>query len=80
MKYRIIRKKLKRCKLLELWLKSSNEWSRVFQNTSDGCIKNIAADFLRYDWTQILKIGERMGFSYRIMNRFYNEWIHKHTV
>jgi hypothetical protein len=74
MKYRIARKKLKRNKLLELWLRSDYDWLRVFQNTSDESVKIIAANFSRYDWLQILKVGEQMGFGYRIINRFYNEY------
>ena len=78
MKYRIIRKKLKKSKLLELWLKSSDEWSKVFQETKDESVKIIAADFLRYDWMQILETGEHMGFGWKAINRFFGE--HKSTV
>jgi hypothetical protein len=73
MKYRIARKKLKRSKLLELWLKSDDEWLRVFQSTTDESVKIIAADFSRYNWLQILKVGEHLGFGWKIMNRFVGE-------
>ena len=74
MKYRIIRKKLKKSKLLDLWLRSDYDWLKVFQETQDESVKIIAADFSRYNWLQILKVGEQMGFGYRVINRFYNEY------
>lgn len=80
MKYRIIRKKLKRSKLLKLWLRSDNEWFKVFQGTSDESVKIIAADFARYDWLQILRVGEQLGFGWKVMNRYYNEWSDRHPT
>lgn len=77
MKYRIARKKLKRNKLLELWLKSNTEWLKISQETKNESVKIIASNFLRYDWLQILKVGEHLGFGYKIMNRYFGEYISK---
>jgi hypothetical protein len=75
MKYRIIRKKLKRSKLLELWIESNNEWLRASMETQDESVRIIAASFMRYDWHQILKVGEKLGFGYKVMNRYFGECI-----
>ena len=71
MKYRVARKKLKRSKLLKLWIKSDNDWLKVSMETQDESVRIIAADFMRYDWHQILKVGEKLGFGYKVMNDLY---------
>ena len=77
MKYRVARKKLKRSKLLKLWIKSDNDWLKVSMETQDESVRIIAADFMRYDWHQILKVGEKLGFGYKVMNRYFGECISK---
>ena len=77
MKYRIARKKLKRSKLLELWIESNNEWLKASMETQDESVRIIAANFMRYDWNQILRVGEKLGFGYKVINRYFGECISK---
>ena len=43
--------------------------------TQDESVRIIAASFMRYDWHQILKVGEKLGFGYKVMNRYFGECI-----
>lgn len=86
MKYRIIRKKYKKNTLLNLWLNSMKDWNKVIVNISikhngilnvsnddDYARYMIACDMSRYDWTNAIKVAEKMGFGYRTLNKYFVE-------
>ena len=90
MKYRIIRKKLKNDAWLNLWIKSEKDWNAVLINIEkkysestdvndydqlDYASYVIACDMMRFDWTNVLKRGKKLGFGYKYINRYFNEQI-----
>ena len=70
-----------------MWLKSSNDWHKAITNIQnkyghddankydhiDFCQVVIACNMLRYDWIQYLNEGKKIGFGYRVMNKYANE-------
>lgn len=76
MKYRIAKKKLKKDALLNLWIKSDLEWADAFmaaEKRGDETSMIVIADMSRYDWLKILDRGERLGFGYRTINKYFCE-------
>ena len=75
MKYRIVRKKIKRTQIYQL-IKSSTEWlniSFIYKSLQDETSMSICLDMSRYDWNVAMKKRKRYGFKYKHLNRFYNE-------
>lgn len=88
MKFRIIRKKIKKHHICDMWLKCSDDWSKALDHINtkylegtdindyeqiDQDIYIIGCNMLRFDWANYLKEGEKIGFGYRIMNKYANE-------
>jgi len=88
MKFRIIRKKLKKDALLNLWIKSFKDWEIVLDDIShrypypggvymkyrmDSSSFSVSCSMLRFDWENILKRGEQLGFRHKIINKYFNE-------
>ena len=90
MKYRIIRKKLKNDLLINLWIKSENDWNEALTNIEkkypEGTDINnynqldytayvIGCNMIRFDWTNTLKRAKKLGFGYKYINRYHNDQI-----
>ena len=87
MKYRIIRKKIKKHHICDMWLKCEDDWHNALNNIEkkyghddpnkfdkiDSDLYCIGCDMLRFDWANYLNEGEKIGFGYRIMNKYANE-------
>lgn len=89
MKWRIKRKKIKKYHICDMWLKCSDDWHAALCNIEakypkvtdpndydkiDSDIFIIGCDMLRYDWNQYLNEGKKIGFGYKDMNHYANEW------
>ena len=76
MKYRIIRKKLKNDLLINLWIKSENDWNKALANIEkkypEGTDINnydqldyggyiIVCNMIRFDWANVLKEVKNLG-------------------
>ena len=90
MKYRIIRKKLKNDLLINLWIKSENDWNEALANIEkkypEGTDINnydqldysayvVGCNMIRFDWANVLKRAKKLGFCYKYINRYHNEQI-----
>ena len=90
MKYRIIRKKLKNDLLINLWIKSENDWNKALANIEkkypEGTDINnydqldyggyiIGCNMIRFDWANVLKRSKKLGFGYKYINIYHNEQI-----
>ena len=88
MKFRIIRKKIKKHHIIDMWLRSMDDWHNALDKISakypkdtdindydkiDQDIYIVGCDMLRFDWSNYLKAGEKIGFGYRIINKYANE-------
>ena len=85
MKFRIIRKKLKKDALLNLWIKSFKDWEIVLNNIRskyliiynidniDSSSYTVGCDMIKFDYRNILKRGEQLGFRHKIINKYLNE-------
>ena len=88
MKWRIKRKKIKKHHILDMWLRSMDDWHNALNNIEkkyghddpnkfdkmDSDLYGIGCDMLRYDWNQYLIEGEKIGYGYKDMNHYANEW------
>jgi len=85
MKFRIVRKKLKKDVLLNLWVKSLKDWEIALGNITDkypdvicaynqmdSCSYNVGYDMMEFDWQNILKRGEQLGFGNKIIYKYFN--------
>ena len=90
MQYRIIRKKLKNDLLINLWIKSENDWNEALTNIEkkypkytdinnynqlDYAAYVIGCNMIRFDWANVLKRSKKLGFGYKYINRYHNEQI-----
>lgn len=89
MKWRIKRKKIKKHHICDMWLKCSDDWHTALCNIeakypegtdpndyekTDGEVYITGCEMLRFDWCEYLKCGEQIGFGYKDMNHYANEW------
>lgn len=80
MKYRIAKKKLKRSAIINLWLKSIDNWYAVRQAADlrkDFDSLGISMDMIYYDWEQILREGHKIRIKERIIKKYYDSNIFK---
>ena len=87
MKWRIKRKKIKKHHICNIWLKCEDDWYKAITNIRnkyghddankynhiDFCQIVIGCNMLRYDWNQYLNEGKKIGFGFRVMNKYANE-------
>lgn len=85
MKFRIVRKKLKKDILFNLWVKSLKDWEIVLGNITDkypdvmcaynqmdSCSYNVGYDMMEFDWQNILKRGEKLGFGSKVISKYFD--------
>lgn len=85
MKFRIVRKKLKKDALLNLWIKSLKDWEIVLNNIRrkylivpkndniDSSSYTVGCDMVKFNYQNILKRGEQLGFRHKVINKYFNE-------
>lgn len=76
MKYRQVKKLIKKDNLLSCWLKSNNDWVNAAVNAilrenelAPTCLK-ICGDFINWTWKQCLEKSHRYGIKSKYLKRY----------
>ena len=80
MKYRLAKKKLKRSAIINLWLKSIDNWYTVrnaANSRKDFDSLAISMDYIYYDWEQVIRECHKIHVKERLMIKYYDSNIFK---